>query len=444
MGAKGERAKNFLASFERSLSELAGNGTGWTSELRRSALDRFSGQGLPTTDEEDWRFTNVQELAETCFELPPVPTSSARSMLPEYGLEELRAHRLVLVDGHFVPALSDVDSLPDGIAVQSLHDALSSATGAQPDLLSGGEDPGAFALLNSAFAQDGILLKLRANVRVDRPIHILSILRGGAAPWMCHPRLFVELERGAQLSLVEDHVGSPPALCLANVMTRLRLAEDAQLDHVQLIRESATCRHIGQHRSQLGRGAHLRSHTIFLEGGLMRDDVRARLEGAGSEVWLKGLVLGRHDQHVDNHTTIEHATSHTASREHFRNILDDSSHGVFSGRIYVASGAQKTDAEQSNANLLLSDDAQMDTMPQLEIYADDVKCSHGATLGQLDREGLLYLRSRGIDEMTSRALLVYAFANEVIEDLRLDALRTFVRRRIFDRLPHEHLNEEPM
>jgi Fe-S cluster assembly protein SufD len=284
----------------------------------------------------------------------------------------------------------------------------------------------AFAALNTAFLSDGAYIHILRRAVIEKPIHLLYVSTGDG-PVMSHPRNLVVADRESQAAVVEDYVslgGSGRAFC--NAVTELVADDAAIVSHYMIERESRDSFNVSTLRIEQGRGAHVTSHSILLGGGLVRNNVHPVLAGEGAECLINGLFIGGGRQHLDNYMLVEHASPHGESRQFYYGILDEKAHGVFHGRIIVHKDAQKTDAKQTNRNLLLSDDARIDTKPQLEIHADDVKCTHGATIGQIEEDALFYLRSRGIDEVSARNLLLYAFAGECLDRMKEPLVRNFI------------------
>ena len=410
----------------------------WLGRVRAEAFDAFEAQGLPTTRHEDWRFTSLAKLEPVEFE-----TADSRSeatparVAPRIGIGP--AHRLVFVNGSFSPALSDIGALPAGCRVAPLSDVLATDPDAVERALATSFDPKTrpLAALASALASDGVFVELAARCALDRPVHALFLQSGAGAPVAAHVRNLVVAGEGSRALVVEQHVGESPAADVTNALSEIRLARDAQLDHVLVQDLPATASAFAAVLTRQAAASRLGLHSISLGAALARVELESRLEGEGGDLQMNGLYLGRGTQHPDHHTTIDHAAPRTTSRELFKGILDERAHGVFHGRIHVRPHSQKINADQTNRALLLSDRATINTKPQLEIYADDVKCSHGATIGQLDDAQLFYLRARGLDLAAARALLTYAFASEVLERLPSEVLRASLEQALLGWLPLE-------
>ncbi len=436
----------YLDDFARIEKEQAALGASWLTPVRKAAIARFSAAGFPTTRDEEWRFTSVAPIAGTPFRLAamdarPVPPEVIRGVLPESAA----ARRLVFVDGHYAPGLSAFEGPTEGVTAASLRETLHKNPGAVERHLAhyASYRASAFTALNTAFLSDGAFVRVPRGAVVTEPIHLLFVATGGAEPTVSHPRVLIVVEDGGQASFVESYVGLDGGTYFTNAVTEIFAGDGAVVDHCRVQRESEDAYHVATVQIQQDRGSTLSSHAVHLGGRLVRSDVNAVLSGEGGDCTLNGLFVGRGRQHLDNHLRVEHAAPHCSSREYYKGILDDESRGVFSGRIVVHKGAQKTDAKQTNMNLLLSPAAQIDTKPQLEIFADDVKCTHGATIGQVDEDAIFYLRSRGIDREAARALLIYAFADDSLGRIRAEAVRDQLRADLRARLPHgESIRED--
>ncbi len=418
----------YLESFNGFQKSAAGRDLGWLRKLREDAFARFCEVGFPTTHDEDWRFTNVSEIAKASFKLAASGAHNVSAPdIAAYRLPEA-ACELVFVDGNFAPELSEIGKLPQGVEVNSLAEAIKANPSAvEPHFgryLDTKRD--AFAALNSAFANDGGFVWVKKGVVLERPIHLLFVSTAGETPLMAHPRNLIVAEDESQVAVVEDYVSLNGGIAFSNTATELVAGGSAVVSHYMLEREHTDAFNISTLRIQQGRSANVSSHSILLGGALVRNNVHPVLNGEGANCLINGLFLGDGQQHLDNYMLVEHAQPHCESHQFYNGILDGKSHGVFHGRIIVHKDAQKTDAKQTNRNLLLSDDAQIDTKPQLEIYADDVKCTHGATIGQIEENALFYLRSRGIDERSARKLLLLAFASECLDRMKEEPVRNYV------------------
>ncbi|MCC6751935.1 MAG: Fe-S cluster assembly protein SufD [Deltaproteobacteria bacterium] len=419
------------AYVEQAFGELkrsvAGVEPPWVGEQRERAMARFGELGFPTVKDEEWKYTSVAPITRHRYVARDEQAASAvtAEQLAPWVLPACPV--LVLVGGVPAWSLSRLSDLPAGVEVRSLGQAL---LGKEPHPTT--EELGrhasfaqqAFVALNTALMQDGALVYVAPGVVLERPIQILHVATGEAAPTASHPRQLVVVERGAQVKLVESYLSFGAAPSWTNVVSEVVVREGASVEHHKVLCEGATALHVATLQVSLARAARFVSHSFSFGGGLVRNDLQVRLDGAGAECSLNGLYLAGGEQHVDNHTRIDHGQPSCTSHELYKGILGGGAKGVFNGKIYVWPGAQKTDAKQRNMNLLLSEEAQIYTKPQLEIFADDVRCTHGATVGHLDEEQLFYLRARAVGEAEARRMLVAAFAQELVDAVRLPALRS--------------------
>jgi Fe-S cluster assembly protein SufD len=409
--------------------------------LREDAFARFTALGFPSMRQEAWRFTNVGPLARTQF-ARAVPPALAKADVEPWLFADM-AH-LVVVDGVFAPQLSNFDGLPAGVRFRSLAAAIAEGDPAIAQLGKHTKlDDAPFAALNTALFADGALVHLARNVVCERPLQVLfvSTLAPGE-PRVAYPRLLIVAEEHSSAVVVERYVTVAPGTTegttgetLAVPVTELVLGADAVVEHYRLAQEGLTSAQLGLQQLWCDRGAHPTSYSVVTGGSLVRQDVRATLAGEGVDAILNGLYLTRGRQHVDHQMYVEHAAPHCGSHELYKGILEDRSRAVFNGLIHVLPGAQKTDAKQTNRNLLLSQEALVNTNPQLRIFADDVKCTHGSTVGQLDEDAVFYLRSRGIGEDAAKSLLTYAFARDVVDRIKAPAVRHDLEELLLARLP---------
>ena len=432
---------NYLHEFSAFEKAAGSTQPPWLRELRANAFARFCEVGFPTLRTEDWRFTNISAISRAKFSLAADRSSQLTAdQLQTFQMPEAVC-RLVFVNGHFAPKLSSVASIP-GLEVSSLAAQLKTNPAAlEPHLgryLNTERD--AFAALNTAFLADGAFIHVRKGVAIEQPIYLLFVSAGNQAEEMNHPRNLIVAEPGSQVAVIEDYVSLDSARGLCNSATELFAGENSNVSHYYIEREHAHAFNISTLRTQQARHANVASHSVLIGGALVRNNVHPVMAGEGADCLINGLFIGRGHQHLDNYMLVEHASAHCSSRQFYNGILDDHAHGVFHGRIIVHKDAQKTDAKQTNRNLLLSDNAQIDTKPQLEIFADDVKCTHGATIGQIEENALFYLRSRGIDESSARQMLLLAFASECLDRMKEDAARTFIAKLIHDHVSQMELS----
>lgn len=414
----------YLSDFESARERLTGQPE-WFRTMREQAIGRFAKIGFPSQKEEAWRFTNVAPIRRTAFELPADGGAVSRAEVDRLDFVNLDCPQIVFVNGLFREDLSTLSDLPSGLQVTSLAQALREDS----EILRvnfgryATYDNHSFVALNTAFAEDGVFIHVPKGQTIETPVHAIFLTAPEEGPVRLHPRSLVVAENSSQITLVETYLGMADNVYLSNPVTEILLGDNATVDHYRLQNESRRAFHMGINEVHQGRDSNYVSHAFDLGAEIIRNDLTCVLNGEGGWAGINGLYLLNGVQHVDNYTTLEHAKAHCDSRELFNGILDEKAKGVFRGRIIVHKGAQKTDSKQTNRNLLLSDDALVNTKPQLEIYADDVKCTHGATIGQLDETALFYLRSRGIPKKAARSLLIYAFASEIIDYVKVDLLK---------------------
>jgi Fe-S cluster assembly protein SufD len=430
----------YLSRFKAFEQGLNGQASTPLHRLRRQAIEQFAAQGFPTSRDEEWRYTSLAPLLQFAFAPAPRGASLAPPDLEPWLFAGPESSRLVFVDGHYAPALSVPGRLPQGVKLLNLESALRQA----PDLVLsylnhqlGGEHQ-ALAALNTAFLQDGAFLHLPAGAEVEHPLHLLFLSTAPAAPAFSSPRLLVVAEARSRATLVETCAGPDGRAYLSNHVAEAVVGEGAHFEYCKLQQEGDAAFHLDHTRVHESCRSRFTAHTISLGSRLSRNQLDTLLDGEGIESTLNGLYLAGGEQHLDHHTLVEHAQPHCASHELYKGILGGRATGVFRGRIHVRPRAQKTDAYQANRNLLLSPEAEVDAKPQLEIYADDVKCSHGATVGQLDEEALFYLRSRGLDRAQARGLLTRAFAGQLLDRLASAPLREHLERQVDLRLAELH------
>jgi Fe-S cluster assembly protein SufD len=398
----------------------------WLRELRRSAIADFDEIGFPTTKHEEWKYTNVEPITSLPFETvngEPRPVSADEAF--SLSLADPACSRIVFINGVFSPRLSSLNDLPEGVKIQSLARALGEDNESLQIHLSRYARPRehGFVALNTAFLEDGAFVFVPKGRTIEDPVYLIFVATDTNQPIVSYPRNLLVFEANTQARIVESYIGVGELPYFNNAVTEIVGADNVTIDYYRLQREGTGGFHVGAVAAELGRQSNFTAHALTLSGSLVRNDLHAALNGEGAECVLNGLYLVEGRQHVDNQTRIDHIKPHATSFELYKGILSGKGRAVFNGKIIVHKAAQKTDARQTNKNLLLSEDAVVNTKPQLEIHADDVKCSHGSTIGQLDRDALFYLRSRGLDLGTAQSLLSYAFANDVISRLKIGPLR---------------------
>ncbi|MFQ5682075.1 MAG: Fe-S cluster assembly protein SufD [Candidatus Binatia bacterium] len=424
-----EVINRYLRDFERFEKDRGLKRPGWVRSLRSAAIAHFAELGFPTTRNEEWKYTSLARLLGIPFSPAPVKTNGLTAdSLVRVGLDRSDGSRLVFINGFHSPELSCVESLPGGVRVGSLSAVLSSTPSLTETHLAqyAGYEGQAMVALNTAFMEDGAFVYVPAGQIVEEPIYLLFIAAGARQPTVSYPRNLVVAGPASRATIIECFTALEADVYFTNAVTEIVVGEDAGVDYYKLERESKGAFHIGRLEAQLGRGSRFNSQSITLGGSLVRNDVNAVLDGEGSECTLNGLYLAKDAQHMDNHTRIDHRKPQCISRELYKGVLDGKGRGVFNGKVYVNKAAQHTDAKQTNKNLLLSEGASIDTKPQLEIYADDVKCTHGSTIGRLDEDALFYLRARGLSVAAARNLLTYAFAGELIGKISVEPMRALV------------------
>ena len=415
---------------------LPGAGLDWVDSIRRAGARRLTELGLPTLRDEDWKYTSIKPIARHLF----APAAAGGDLEPEdlrgFDIPELDAHRVVLAGGYFAPALSSTGDLGDGVRICGLAQAIKEEPSlVQPWLgrLADDAEHG-FRALNSAFLQDGVVIMVPEGRRIEKPIELCCIQRSDSEELVTQPRHLVVAGEGSSFTLIERYLSVHATRYLTNTITEVFAGPGARIEHYKIQQESTRGYHIGSWLIEQQAGSVVGAHNVALGGAIARTDIRVRLTGAQATCILNGVYVPGGRQHIDNHTRVDHLVADTASREFYKGVLDGRSRAVFHGRVIVHPDAQRSDAHQQNKNLLLSRDAEIDTKPQLEIYADDVACSHGATVGQLDDEALYYLRTRGVSEQTARSLLTFAFANDVIDKFGLPPVRRFVEHALTSKM----------
>ena len=431
--------ERFVAGFAEARDELPGGASGWVAELRQAGIDRFATLGLPGPRQEAWKYTRLNALERRDFALPAPGATETPSL---EGLVLEGVHRMVFVNGRFRADLSDLATLPPGVRAVSLAEALEADDPALRRVLASGEgeenDP--FVALNTAYMGDGLLLDLADGCELEAPLQLLFVAAPGE-DYVTHVRNVVVAGENSRATVVEAYVAPAGGSYFTNAFTDVRVARGARIDHVRLQDEDEKAFHIGRVRADVARDGGYRSQVFSFGAQLGRADLDVRL-ATGSECDLEGLYVAHKRQHVDHQTRVDHAEPHARSNEYYKGILDGAARAVFCGTVLVRENAQKTNAQQMNRNLLLSSRAEVDAKPQLEIYADDVKCSHGATIGQLDPVEMFYLRSRGLDEHDARQLLIHAFANDLVDRVAHEGVRHLVYHALDARLPGREIDAE--
>lgn len=435
--------KHYIDELHRLQESLPGDKL---SLIREAAMGQFQARGFPTTRQENWKYTDVKPIARSAFGIAEEkPAAGYEKQLELARLSGLESHELVFINGRFSVEHSRLQDLPQGVVLEDMSSALNNHSKLVDSIMSNttlNEQSNPFNILNTAFIHDGVLIHVPDDCSIDKPINLIYLSGYSDNEFSAHPRNLIFLGNGASLTVIENYVGAKDSQYFINTVTDAVLASNAVLTHYKLQQESVESYHIGNFNIYQDRDSQVNSHSISLGGSLVRNDIKVQLDAEGAGVLLNGLYMANGKQHIDNHTLINHLQPHTNSEEHYRGVLNDRGRGVFNGKVVVHKDAQKTDAAQSNANLLLSDQAEIDTKPELEIYADDVKCSHGSTVGQLDKDMMFYLRSRAIDETTAKSILTFAFAEEVIKRIEIEQIRHYLEYQVIGRLPDAELIKE--
>ncbi len=434
------KASRYAAEYSNIAPILCGQSLLWLEEQRLKALSQFSEQGFPASHEEEWRYTNVSAIEKKLFS----PTINKTINLVDiewlklYQLQE--AWSVVLVDGHFSAELSSLEDLPVDVLVMGMADALQELPETLENYInqSVNIDENSFIAFNTAWFTDGLFVSVNAKRILEKPIQVLHVATQQDV--MAATRTVIILDKMAEASIIETYVGYNNAY-LSSTVTEVFVGQNAHLTLYKMQCESEKAYHFGGIYVKQDRDAHFTHHNFAFGALLARSDLHTDLDHA-SECELNGLYLGVKRQHIDSHTRINHIKPHGISRELYKGVLDNRARGVFQGRVIVAKDAQQTDSQMNNRNLLLSDDAEADSKPQLEIYADDVKCGHGVTVGQLDEKSIFYLQSRCIDEEVARNILTFAFANEMVDRIKIKVLHEMILEQVLIRFPQEGINKE--
>ncbi len=418
---------DFIAS---ALDRTPGDAPAWLDAVQAAGRQTWASSAMPTRKTEAWKYTSLARLQRGAYLRTPAPRDPANKELTQhFAIDGVGGTTLVFVNGSFSPELSS-DALPDGVELVRFAEADSEQAetirATLGHLVDGRQH--LFAALNDAWLTDGIFLRVASNVRVLQPIHCVSLTLGHDEPYSLSTRLLVMLDQGSEATVIEHFCSDEQKQqAFTNSVTELILGANARLQHYRLQLEEEHAVHIGGVHASLGRDAVLSSFHLGMGSVLKRIDVVIHHHGEGAHCDLSGIYLPRHREHVDYHTSIEHAVPHCTTTETFRGIIADDARAVFNGRIHIHPDAQKTVAELSNRNLLTSDRAEIDTKPELEIYADDVQCAHGATVARLDEQAMNYLQSRGIDPRQAEVMLSFGFINELVERLPDEAIAAFLR-----------------
>lgn len=439
-----KETNEYGAAFRSLLESTQGAEPSWLRSIRENAFERFERTGFPGVQQEEWKYTNVAAIVKS----PLVPTLSAAPIgfsesngLRPFICDETRQSRLVFRNGIFQKELSSRDALPAGVIALDFTEALGHsryAAAIREHFERSGDADNGFTALNTALSTNGAFVFIPAGGAVASPIHLLFVSesRNGKAP-ASFPRVLVIAEENSAATIVESYASPGDDLYMTNAIVDMVLGSGARLEHYKVQRESVSAFHIAATNAVLGPSASYNSTTINLGAALSRHNIDVIMEDEGAECWVDGLYMVDGSQHTDTHSLIDHRRPHCTSHQLYKGILDGKSRAVFNGKVFVRHDAQKTDARQTNKNLLLSNEARVDTKPQLEIFADDVKCAHGAAIGQLAEDELFYLESRGLRPELARNLLTYGFAEEVIEKIKIASIKRELDAAVLNRLHTE-------
>lgn len=408
-------------------------------QLRKEAIEKFSQLSFPTTHDEDWRFTNISPLLKLNFNPSDRKDGINKNIIKEFLFKGLNCRLLVFINGHFAKELSHIKDLPAGVKAGSLYEEILNDSPIVKKHLGkyANHKEQIFTALSTAFTTDGAFIYVPDGKIIEEPFHFLFINGSKDEQILSQPRNLFITGKNSQASIIEHYVSLGSETYFTNVVTEIATGENSVVNHIKLQEESLKSFHISRIDVGQERGSNFTSHSISFGGEIARNDVRSIFNDQGSECTLNGLFLLKDNQLYDSHTMIDHAKPYCNSHENYKGILDDKSRGVFNGKIMVRQDAQKTNAFQENKNIILSGDALVNTKPQLEIFADDVKCSHGATVGQLDKDALFYLKSRGIGEEKARTILIHAFASDVVRSIKIEAVRNYLEKILDERFNKE-------
>lgn len=440
-----EKNNGYTEGFAGFQKNAPGSDLDWLKSIREAAINKFADLGFPTPQDEDWRFTNVAPIARGSFEiLENGHDKVSASDLAPFQFENTDTTELVFVNGRYSNELSSTTKLPKGVIVKNLADAIESEQEILQNNLAKYADfnEEAFTALNTAFMEDGGFVFIPKGTVLESPVHLLFVSTESDTPSITNPRNLIIAEENCEANIIEHYTSMADSVYFSNVVTEIVVGENSTIGHYMIELESKKAFNISTLRVQQARSSNINSHSFLLGGSLVRNNVHPVLAGEGCDSLINGLYMPNHRQHIDNYMKVEHASPHCDSRQLYNGILDGRSRAVFHGRIIVHEDAQKTDAKQTNRNLLLSDTAQVDTKPQLEIYADDVKCTHGATIGQIDENALFYLRSRGISKEQSLDIIMNAFTNETFESMTLQPVKEYCAKLVADWFSKRKENQE--
>jgi Fe-S cluster assembly protein SufD len=427
--------KWYLDNFEIFQNSLNGESLKPINQLRKDAMAKFSELSFPTIKDEEWKYTNITPLFKHSFKPAASISEIENAQVDQFTFDDLKGYLVVFVNGIYSKDLSRLENLPKEVVISSLEDAINSYHLAVQKYFSKYADykQHIFTSLNTAFTKDGAFIHIPDGKILEDPVHILFITNSNGEKILSQPRNLFSVGKNSQVKILEHFVSIDHGIYFTNSVSEISAGDNAVVDHLKLQEESKNAFHIHRIEVEQERNSNFTSHSISLGGCISRNDVNVRFNGEGGEGTLNGLYLTDGDQLYDTHTMIDHAKPHCTSHEHYKGILDNKSRAVFNGKVMVRKDAQKTNAFQENNNIILSAEALVNTKPQLEIFADDVKCTHGATIGQLDMDSMFYLKSRGIGRETARAILIHAFASDIIKTIPLNPVKRYIESILTER-----------
>ena len=419
---------NFEEIYRNDFENVKTCSSDWLVEQRKDALERFIKLGFPDNKIEEWKYTNIKKIVNREYKISKNKEEIDISNFTDYE------PRIILING----VLSeDISILPEEIEIMPLIEAIERDVIGREIFEDNRMNEDSFWAMNTAFMDAGIYLKVPDGLQINIPILMMNITTSVEIPTVCHPRNIIEVGKDAKLSIIEQYVDSGNEDMLTNSVTQIYTEENGIVEHIMKTNLSDKGVHIGNINAYQNKNSRINTHNFCMSGKVIRNNLNFSLRGNGSYCQMNGLYLVDGEEHVDNHTTVEHLVSHCGSKEHYKGIVGGRGSAVFNGRIRVHKNAQKTDAVQNNENLLLTDDAVIHTKPELEIYADDVKCTHGATIGQIDEDALFYLRCRGIEKKEAREIMIKAYVGEIIERIEDDAMQSMIEKEVMACLPIE-------
>ena len=435
MGIKLEEyIDRYKSGFKKFEAGLNGQSASAIHTIRKDAFSQFENYGFPTTKLEEWKYTNVEEISKTDFNLDSADNQLQQSDINQFFIDNLDCYKLVFVNGRFEKKLSDSFDLDSDFNILDLQDSLTEEKVMNSLTKLADYKADSFVALNTAFMNNGIVINIKNDKFIKKPFFLLYVSTSQSNSNLNQSRILFNAEVNSQAMVIESFQSLESNSDLSNIVSEFFLAENAKVDHIKIQNQSESSFHVSNLFARQEKNSFFNTVDINLGGKITRSNSYTRLAGEGSECVLNGVYVGRETQHIDNRTVIEHEKPHCLSTEIYKGIVGDNARGVFNGKIHVHPDAQKTNAIQNNSGLLLSDSASIDTKPQLEIYADDVRCTHGATIGQLDEDALFYLRTRAIDLKQAKKMLVNAFAGEVIDQIENEVLRERIQKYINDKL----------